>query len=789
MNEEIEKPFLSIIDKVADFRQKGKLTYPSSSDYKECMANLISVLLRGKKGITVYYDYDCDGILSGVMLHRFLVNAFKIIRGDDSVDMVKLRGSNRQNSFGLTEEEFNQYQKDSDLVVTVDNGSDISFLSEDLKKTLLVLDHHPSKNRYSFVLNPNTGREEGQPEYSTSGGRIVYDFIKNIDLALKHYFPEYRAVENNRQLVTLRELASLTLISDMAIMDKENRDFVADSFDTMRADMGKLPIYTRLDKCNSKECSFNIISQINAMSRMEKDLDIVTRWVAPKSIEEWKELDAIIDANNTEKKDVVKKAFTYYLKEKEKKGTEDLIEFLELRDAPIGILGLLANRISAKENNKPVIVAGVKANGDISASARGENVKDAVLEIFEGNGGGHQDACGAKRVVREDSSLEKEFAFLKRATATYIEANAHKLQEMRKLESINEDPLTIGEFRGLCELYVEKSEGVNFYKNIYATISDFKVVGETVFPSGWVKVSLGDSENRAINFMFNGEEISLDDLKKEGMVAVMEFAPEDSYQIHSIFPRSELNKRVMPISESVELDITVKPIQEIIAMEATVEQNLWYYIHPESNSAWVSDKEEIERDPMVEEVTKEVFDGLSEKEWDISRTIQREDDMAIFIETENEKVLLIERYSEEIVLAHPDKVFVYGDNLVKKGKAGQAIIRHLPNAMGIPTKRLPSMHSEAFFSDKKDEGTHIVNSINAIFRAMRAEGKTIVFPANGVGTGYAEMETRSPQLYQAMNQLIVDNFTKAYAKFNMNFNAKKEASKLQYNTPTEKVSR
>ena len=48
--------------------------------------------------------------------------------------------------------------------------------------------------------------------------------------------------------------------------------------------------------------------------------------------------------------------------------------------------------------------------------------------------------------------------------------------------------------------------------------------------------------------------------------------------------------------------------------------------------------------------------------------------------------------------------YLFGDNMIGKGMAGQAIIRGLPNAFGIPTKNLPAMTEQSFFTDDEYMG-------------------------------------------------------------------------------------
>lgn len=50
-----------------------------------------------------------------------------------------------------------------------------------------------------------------------------------------------------------------------------------------------------------------------------------------------------------------------------------------------------------------------------------------------------------------------------------------------------------------------------------------------------------------------------------------------------------------------------------------------------------------------------------------------------------------------------DYLFVFGDNDIKLGKGGQAIIRDEPNTIGIPTKKYPNNKSNSFYYDTQYE--------------------------------------------------------------------------------------
>jgi len=103
---------------------------------------------------------------------------------------------------------------------------------------------------------------------------------------------------------------------------------------------------------------------------------------------------------------------------------------------------------------------------------------------------------------------------------------------------------------------------------------------------------------------------------------------------------------------------------------------------------------------------------------------------------------------------HREMIFVFGDNLIGQGKGGQAIIRSEVNAFGIPTKRLPSMGNDAFFSDQADEREAVLSKLRELYKLSKDTGKEIVFPLDGLGTGLAEMHLRSPKLFKEMNDII-----------------------------------
>ncbi len=122
-------------------------------------------------------------------------------------------------------------------------------------------------------------------------------------------------------------------------------------------------------------------------------------------------------------------------------------------------------------------------------------------------------------------------------------------------------------------------------------------------------------------------------------------------------------------------------------------------------------------------------------------------------------IITVERYTRPEIRANRQNLYVFGDNLARAGgapnasgwsnpRAGQAAAcRNEPNAVGIPTKRAPSMKEDAFFTDADFERVQPV--IQAEFRRLADHlraGGTVVLPASGIGTDRAQLAQRSPRI-------------------------------------------
>ena len=115
-------------------------------------------------------------------------------------------------------------------------------------------------------------------------------------------------------------------------------------------------------------------------------------------------------------------------------------------------------------------------------------------------------------------------------------------------------------------------------------------------------------------------------------------------------------------------------------------------------------------------------------------------------------------WTREQVEAQQDKVFLFEDNIEDRTNNNhvptntQAVIRGLPNAIGIDTKKNRGTSENSYFTDA-DFDTFVAQTESAIQQALDS-GKTIVLPENGIGTGAAQLRHRAPKLYNYLQQRL-----------------------------------
>ena len=109
-------------------------------------------------------------------------------------------------------------------------------------------------------------------------------------------------------------------------------------------------------------------------------------------------------------------------------------------------------------------------------------------------------------------------------------------------------------------------------------------------------------------------------------------------------------------------------------------------------------------------------------------------------------------WTREQVANQQDKIFLFGDNTNDRvsthyvPSSTQAVIRGLPNAIGIDTKKNRGTGANSYFSDADFDQfkAHVDSALNA----AKADGRIIVIPADGIGTGKAMLKEKAPKCFE-----------------------------------------
>lgn len=121
------------------------------------------------------------------------------------------------------------------------------------------------------------------------------------------------------------------------------------------------------------------------------------------------------------------------------------------------------------------------------------------------------------------------------------------------------------------------------------------------------------------------------------------------------------------------------------------------------------------------------------------------------------RVVRMKWITRAFVREHRDHIFLFGDNLAGKGFGGQAAaMRGEPNCVGIPTKKFPSSRDDAFFTDLEFEQNKaaIDHAFDVLFHKISKAEQILVIPADGLGTGRAQLERRAPLTFAYLQKCL-----------------------------------
>ena len=373
------------------------------SDMKKAVRE-IKLAIKEKKKITIYGDYDADGVTSTAVLSSCLKDL-----GASCDIYIPDRESE---GYGLNEEAIGILKKKgTDLIITVDCGisnyEEIRLAKKSGMEVIITDHHHPPDNLpRCLIINPKA--DKNYPFKELAGVGVAFKLAQALFFEMVEDKAKAEAKEK-----WLLDLVAVGTIADCVPLIGENRILtkygVVVLNKTKRKGLGALIKKSSLNpgEIGSYDVSFRLSPRINAAGRM-KHANIAYKLLMSKTEAEAEEIAEGLNTANSERQKITETAVKKIFKELGDNPGDKILFSLQ-EDCPAGILGLVAGKIS-DYYNKPAFVFTKRENEIIGSgrSVENFNIIEALgkMEKLFSHYGGHSQACG---LTLKDDKLFDDF--------------------------------------------------------------------------------------------------------------------------------------------------------------------------------------------------------------------------------------------------------------------------------------------------------------------------------------------------------------------------------------------
>lgn len=350
--------------------------------------------IEKKEKILIWGDYDADGVSGAALLYLSLK--------DMGAEVEVYLPDRELEGYGLKEEALDRLAKKGiKLVVTVDCGiSNVEQvkLAKELGMEVIITDHHeePEKLPKAYaIINAKLSKEK-YPFRDLAGVGVAFKVIQALSKMFEKgdtHFEKW-----------LLDLVALGTVSDLMPLLGENRTLVKYGLvvlnKTRRKGLKELIKISRSNRIIETDyISFQLGPRLNAASRIDH-ANTAFELLITESQEEAETIAKKLNRINYERQLMVEKIMQEVKPQVEAQKKEKLliVETPKNWNWPVGIIGLIAGRISDNQN-KPVIVITGSKKGHIQGSARsihGLDINSAIGKCSKYliNHGGHMEASG-----------------------------------------------------------------------------------------------------------------------------------------------------------------------------------------------------------------------------------------------------------------------------------------------------------------------------------------------------------------------------------------------------------
>lgn len=374
----------------AFLKEESALSDPFALAGMEAAVERIHRALQAGERIAVYGDYDCDGIMSTVILYRYFEAA-----GADIAYYIPARD---KEGYGLNKDALLRiHNAGASLVITVDNG--ISALEEieyanTLGLDVIVTDHHRPRDTLPdavAVIDPHRADDESGCRYLCGAG-VAFKLICALESG-----------EDEMMLELYGDLLAVATVADIVPLVGENREIVRRGI-AMLQNTENEGLAALIQACgmgertlSSENVVFGLVPRINSAGRFDRVDSAVELFVSEG--EDLEPLAKDINSLNEQRRKVEDKIVAQILEQYD--GDRDVLGRRVIvicgENWHHGVVGIVAARM-VERFGKPCIVLsleGETARGS-ARSVEGFSIIEAIssCNAYLQRYGGHPQAAG-----------------------------------------------------------------------------------------------------------------------------------------------------------------------------------------------------------------------------------------------------------------------------------------------------------------------------------------------------------------------------------------------------------
>ena len=436
------------------------------NDMEKGVERIVKAIEENKK-ITIYGDYDADGMTSTALLYESLEAV--------GANLDYYLPNRFVEGYGPNIDAFDQIiQSGTELIITVDNGvtgHDAINFAQEKGVDVIVTDHHAIPevlpDAYA-IIHP------AHPD-----GEYPFTDLAGVGVALK-----LASALLGELPVEFLDLAAIGTVADLVTLQGENRAIVYYGLEMMKTTqrIGLQELFKIIEVepgvIDEDTIGFQIAPRLNAIGRLgdaEPGVDLLIS----HDIAQARELAMFAEQKNIERKEIVEE-MTQQVYEKINKENNNYEAIVLAEEGwHQGVLGIVASRI-VERTGKVTLLFSVDPETKIAkGSARsieGINLYEAFTEIDElfVAYGGHEMAAGMSAETKQLNAIEK-------ALSTYITQHGYKDQVQMIDAFVDLEDLSVETVKELEEL---KPFGTGNTKPLIATEEVSIVQNRTVGVEG-----------------------------------------------------------------------------------------------------------------------------------------------------------------------------------------------------------------------------------------------------------------------------------------------------------------